>query len=176
MAHIIDLGGAPASEDCAQLGVTEEFDTVNGYEVFAYKLAIIARFGEPPAGCRLKPLANRHDFGTYRTLSLRVDDEEDEKVQAYATAVEEGLGTWIEAGFSPPVSYAGSNATIHRLDPTELLIGALQTTRPDADGRFPIPDFEALHTNLAAAFPHEAELARTRLSASQPTTDEPCRL
>ena len=162
MSNIIDLGGAPANEDCAQLGQTPDFDTVNAHEVFAYKLAIIARFGEPPAGCRLKPLANRHDFGTYRTLSLRIDDEEDEQVGAYVDLVENGLGSWLEAGFSPPITYEGSVGTIHQLDVTELLIGALQTTRPDADGTFPIPDFEVLHTILASAFPEEAALARAR--------------
>jgi hypothetical protein len=94
MPDITDLGGAPAEEDCAQLGHTPDFDAVNAYEVFAYKLAIIARYGQPPAGCRLKPLANRHDFGVYRTLSLRIDDEADEAVQAYAEAVEEGLARW----------------------------------------------------------------------------------
>lgn len=166
MSNIIDLGGAPANEDCAQLGQTPDFDTANAHEVFAYKLAIIARFGEPPAGCRLKPLANRHDFGTYRTLSLRIDDEEDEKVAAYVDAVEDGLGSWLEAGFSPPITYEGSVATIHQLDVTELLIGALQTTRPNPDGRFPIPDFEVLHTNLASAFPEEAALARARWAAA----------
>lgn len=164
MSHIIDLGGAPANEDCAQLGVTPDFDRVNIVEVIAYKLAIIARYGQPPEGCRLAPLANRHDFGTYRTLSLRVEDEESEAVDAYATAVEDGLGTWLEAGFSPPVSYAGAVATIHRADPTELVIGALQTTRPDADGLFPVADFETLHSNLAAAFPEQARLARTRMT------------
>ena len=116
MSNIIDLGGAPANEDCAQLGQTPDFDTVNAHEVFAYKLAIIARFGEPPAGCRLKPLANRHDFGTYRTLSLRIDDEDDEQVGAYVDLVENGLGSWLEAGFSPPITYERCVATIHQLD------------------------------------------------------------
>ena len=45
MPDIIDLGGAPAEEDCAQLGRTPDFEAVNAYEVFAYKLAIIARYG-----------------------------------------------------------------------------------------------------------------------------------
>ena len=95
MSNIIDLGGAPANEDCAQLGQTPDFDTVNAHEVFAYKLAIIARFGEPPAGCRLKPLANRHDFGTYRTLSLRIDDEDDEQVGACGSAWKKDPGSGV---------------------------------------------------------------------------------
>lgn len=166
MSDIIDLGGAPAEEDCAQLGHTPDFDAVNAYEVFAYKLAIIARYGQPPAGCRLKPLANRHDFGVYRTLSLRIDDEEDEAVQAYAAAVEEGLARWLDGGLAPPISYEGSVATIHRSDVTEVVIGALQTTRPGPDGTFSVADFERLHTNLATAFPDEAATARARLAAA----------
>lgn len=107
MSYIIDIGGAPANEDCAQLGQTPDFEAVNTLEVLAYKLAIIARHGMPPAGCKLGPHTNRHDFGVYRTLALHIEDEEDEAVQAYAEAVEEGLGSWLEAGFTPPVIYAG---------------------------------------------------------------------
>jgi hypothetical protein len=67
MSYIIDIGGAPANEDCAQLGQTPDFEAVNTFEVLAYKLAIIARHGMPPAGCKLGPHTNRHDFGVYRT-------------------------------------------------------------------------------------------------------------
>jgi hypothetical protein len=82
MSYIIDIGGAPANEDCAQLGQTPDFEAVNTFEVLAYKLAIIARHGMPPAGCKLGPHTNRHDFGVYRTLALHIEDEEDEAVQA----------------------------------------------------------------------------------------------
>lgn len=166
MSYIIDIGGAPANEDCAQLGQTRDFDTVNTFEVFAYKLAIIARHGMPPEGCKLTAHANHHDFGTYCTLALKIEDEDDEAVQAYAEAVEEGLGSWVEAGFAPPVAYDGSVATIGRTDPSELVIGALLTTRPNPDGTFAVKDFATLHANLAAAFPQQAEAARQRLACS----------
>jgi hypothetical protein len=165
MSYIIDIGGAPANEDCAQLGQTPNFETVNTFEVFAYKLAIIACHGMPPAGCKLGPHTNRHDFGVYRTLALHIDREDDDAVQAYAEAVEEGLGSWIEAGFTPPVIYAGPVATIERPDHVELVIAALLTTRPNPDGTFPIAAFATLHGNLAAAFPQQAYTARQRLSA-----------
>lgn len=48
MSYIIDIGGAPANEDCAQLGQTPDFEAVNTFEVLAYKLAIIAHHGTPP--------------------------------------------------------------------------------------------------------------------------------
>lgn len=166
MSHIIDLGGAPANEDCAQLGQSPDFDTLNTLEVMAYKLAIIARHGMPPEGCKLTVHNNLHDFGCYRTLALRVEDEESEAVGAYAEAVEEGLGSWIEAGFTAPVDYSGRSPVIERRDTAELVIGALLTTRPGPDGTFPIADFAILHGNLAAAFPEQAEAARQRLTAA----------
>ncbi|KZB93523.1 hypothetical protein AVM11_11660 [Sphingomonas melonis TY] len=166
MSHIIDIGGAPAEEECAQLGQTIDFEAANLAEVTAYKLAIIARHGLPPEGCKLIVHNNRHDFGLYRTLALRVDDEESEAVDAYAEAVEPGLETWIEAGFTAPVAYVGKIAKIERSQHAELVIGALLTTRPSPDGTFPVSDFATLHGNLAAAFPEQAEAARQRLTAS----------
>lgn len=56
-------------------------------------------------------------------------------------------------------------ATIERLDHVELVIGALLTTRPNADGTFPIADFGILYSHLAAAFPQQAEAASQRLTA-----------
>lgn len=166
MYNIIDIGGAPANEECAQLGQTIDFEAANLAEVTAYKLAIIARYGMPPDGCKLIVHNNRHDFGVYRTLALRVEDQESEAVDAYAEAVEPGLGSWIEAGFTAPVTYTGKVATIERSEHAELVIGAMLTTRPNPDGTFPIADFAILHTNLAAAFPEQAEAARQRLTAA----------
>jgi hypothetical protein len=165
MPYRIDLGGAPANEPCAQLGHTHDFADVNAFEVFAYKLAIIAMHGMPPAGSRLSVYANRHDFGTYRTLVLHIEDEADEAVAAYAEAVEEGLSTWLSACFAPPIAYDGKAVTIAQRDPTELVISALLVSRPAPDGSFAIPDFERVHTNLSAAFPDAAEAARARLAA-----------
>jgi hypothetical protein len=153
MPDIIDLGGAPAEAECAQLGQTINFAAVNSFEVEAYRLAIVARYGVPPEGCRLAELANDHDFGTYRTLVLRVADDAGPEAQAYADTVEPGLATWMEAGFAPPVTYQGKTAIITRSDPVELVIGALHTSRPDDDGRFALPDFEVIHGNLTRAFP-----------------------
>lgn len=163
MPYFVDLGGAPANEDCAQLGQTPGFDDVNAYEVDVYRVGIIARFGPPPPGCRLAALANRHDFGTDRTLVLRIENELEDAVRAYADQVEEGLGSRLEAGITPPVSYKGSIATIARRDQVELVIGALQTTRPDANGSFPVAEFAVLQRHLSKAFPAEAATARARL-------------
>ena len=72
MHDIIDLGGAPANEACAQLGHTPDFARLNRLEVRAYAIAIQARFGPPPEGCALVTVTNHHDFGTYSTLGLKV--------------------------------------------------------------------------------------------------------
>ena len=168
MAYDIDLGGAPANEHCALLGHTPDFSEVNRFEVFAYKLALIARYGTPPEGCALRGHDNHHDFGTYRTLMLHVTDDSDGVVRAYATAIEEGLGSWIEAGFTPPVHYDDGIAVIPRTDPCELVIAALLTTRPDHQGRLPVADFETLHRNLTTAFPQQAAIAQNRLRQGEP--------
>lgn len=164
MPYFVDIGGTPANEPCAQLGQTPNFETLNKLEVLAYKYAIIARYGAPPPGCRLTGLSNNHEFGRYVSLVLHVENELDEAVREYAVAVEEGLGTWLEAGFRAPVDYDDTTPTMVRSDPVEILISAFHVTRPGPDGRFPIPDFEALHSNLAAAFPDEAAIAPARLT------------
>ena len=165
MPQIIDLGGAPANEPCAQLGHTPDFRRINQLEVHAYRAAIQARFGPPPPGCALVTVHNAHDFGVYLTLGLKITapSGSSEEVDAYATAVEDGLSSWLEAGFAPPVEYDDAVAYRVRSDIDGIIMGALSTTRPAADGRFPIPDFAVLHANLARAFPRQAQAFRQSL-------------
>ena len=154
MPRHIDIGGAPAHAECAQLGQTENFDSVNRLEVRLYEAAITARVGLPPDGCAFEARENRHDFGVYRTLALRIDDEADLAVAAYAAAVAEGLGYWTEAGFAPPIQYAlGGGSTTFGRSFDDIIRGAMMTTRPSEDGKFPIPEFATLHGNLKQAFP-----------------------
>ena len=164
MSDIIDLGGAPANEDCAQLGHTPDFERLNRLEVAAYRAAIIGRFGPPPDGCTLVSVTNRHDFGVYYSLGLKVDAaayRRNPAVAAYTEAAQDGLESWVEAGFAPPVRYEdGAAPTIDRDRIDDIVTGALLATRPKADGRFAIPDFEILHRNLAAAYPTSAEAAK----------------
>ena len=164
MSDIIDLGGAPANEDCAQLGHTPDFERLNRLEVATYRAGLIARFGPPPDGCALITLTNAHDFGVYYTLGLKVDAgaaRRDHAVAAFAENVQDGLATWIEAGFAPPVRYDDGEAPkADRASIDDIVMGALLATRPGPDGRFAIPDFEILHRNLAAAYPRSAEAAQ----------------
>ena len=57
---------------------------------------------------------------------------------------------------APPVTYDDAEATCHKTDVADVVVGALATTRPDGTGRFPLPTFATIHTNLSAAFPAEA--------------------
>ncbi|WP_288806385.1 hypothetical protein [uncultured Novosphingobium sp.] len=164
MPYTIDIGPAPANAPCAQLGQTRDFARVNRFEIAAYRIAIIAVHGSPPAGCGLFAKAHQHDFGTYRTLVLEVGDDTDPLCRAYAEAVEPGLGSWLEAAMAPPVEYHGAAASIPRPDLDEITIGALLSARPGPDGHFAIPAFETIHTHLAAAFPALDEVAKARLA------------
>lgn len=159
MFTLIDLGGAPAGEDCAQLGQTDDFDRFNRLEVECYRAALLAKFGPTPPGCQFTLSRNPHDFGTYYTLALKVWDHSTaiEAVSAYIAAAEDGLRTWLEAGFRPPVQYEGSDpivGTVRELP--ACIVSALKITRPGSDGAFPIPDFAILHGNLRAIYPEQA--------------------
>ena len=158
MPITIDLGGAPSDEDCAQLGHTDDFTKLNQLEVNAYRAAIIAVHGAPPAGCELRTLFNHHDFGTYRTLGLVIDDSAPVHASGrYADEVENGLCTWIEAAMRAPVEYREDGTHPQPSTLTQVLVGTLRTTRPTPDGRFPLPAFATIHDNIASSYPEAAE-------------------
>ncbi|MEP9404560.1 hypothetical protein [Sphingomonas sp. VNH70] len=166
MPHYIDLGAGPAEADCAQLGRTENFARLNRLELVAYRAALIARFGPPPAGCGYDIRDNHHDFGIYRTLILRIDPAmaEDATVVTYGELVENGLGSWIEAGLTAPVEYDARSQAVSVRDLRDVIVSALLVTRPGTDGSFPVADFATLHGNLTQAWPEEAATARVRLA------------
>ena len=159
MPIIIDIGVAPANEDCAQLGITPDYRAANRLEVLAYRAAIIAVHGAPPDGCRLELKSSHHDFGTYCSLTLMVSDEASPSAaHAYISAVESGLGNWTEAAMAPPITYRDGIARWHKRTASDVVFGVLMSTRPDDDGHFRIPAFATIHANLSAAY--EAEAAR----------------
>ena len=166
MSYFVEIGAAPANAECAQLGQTRDFERINSLEVKLYAAALQARYGVPPAGCALKSVVNRHDFGNYLTLAVRVDEQVDgsPSVRQYLDRVEDGLASWIEAGFGPPIEYQhdGIASTGGRTF-EDIVMGALRTTRPDPSGVFPLADFEVLHTNLTMAFPTLAAEVRQQL-------------
>lgn len=159
----IDLGGAPSNEDCAQLGQTRNFVSINILEIRLYRAAILARYGIPPSPIWLTSGVNHHDFGTYRTLVAEFDETKlDDAGRDYIREVEDGLRSWIEAGFAPPITYrADRSADTHGLEADDIIHGAMMSTRPNPDGSYFPETNQALHENLKAAFP--AVAARLQL-------------
>jgi len=153
-----DLDGGPSGEPCAQAGQTANFGAVNRLEADIYVAALIATYGSPPAGVRYRVAANPHDFGTYRTVAIEIDqtlpDSEAEIALAYAQEAENGVERWLHAGFSPPIEYGPNGSTrLHATSVEEAVRSALQVTRPTPDGTFFPTSSETLHTNLRAAWP-----------------------
>ena len=158
--YTIDLGGAPWGEDCAQIGHTPNFANVNRAEVALYRAALIALLGEPPEGIELRSCANRHDFGTYRTLEALVDPGRDDGSHAaYIEQLETGIERWFHAGFAPPSAPQLENATAIAKFCTDAIRGAINTTRPLPAGDFFPAEFQTLNGNLRAAFPDIAATA-----------------
>lgn len=168
MPFTIDIGGTPANEPCAQIGQLNDFETLNRLEVAAYKAAMIARFGPPPEGCELVELRNPHDFGIYFSLGIRVKDEDQAiaAAAAYVDEAENGLGTWLEAGFRAPIDYDGDGQPIQVRDLESVIVSALLITRPTPDGVFSIPENASIFQHLTDAYPKEADLAASRLAVA----------
>ena len=103
--EILEIGGTPADEPCAQTAATNyEFSDLNRVECQAYVMALRRKYGEPPDGAEYLIKANPHDFGTYREVVIRFDPDIPAAVQ-YAEKVERGLSLWEEADMWPPVTY-----------------------------------------------------------------------
>lgn len=157
--HTIDLGPAPWGEACAQIGHTPNFPAVNQAEVAIFRAALIARYGEPPDNVRLHARANDHDFGRYYTLEAEATDELTEAATRYLDDLENGIERWHHAGFSPPDfdAVARDNDVPAFVD--AAVRGALNITRPGADGTFFPEENATLNANLRKAFPASAAAA-----------------
>ncbi|VWX51079.1 hypothetical protein [Novosphingobium sp. 9U] len=159
------IGGAPAEEECAQLGHTPNFGRYNRLEVYTYKAAIIARWGAPPESVKLLAEPCRHDFGTYYEVQAHYD-EDDQAAADYVAAIEEGLARWIDVGFLQPVVY-GPNGSVRsinydtRNEAVQRTIVSLERQRIEGFGT----PAEAMYIdNLRAAFPDAATRADAMLS------------
>lgn len=156
MTYTVEIGAAPINEECAQLGQTKDFETINRVEVRLYRAAVIATYGVPPEGVTLRAKSNAHDFGTYLELVAEISSaaDQDPTACAYVTRVEDGVLSWLSAGFAPPIQYQrGGHAELGGRTFEEVVRGAMMTTRPRHDGSFFPPENENLHRNLCAGFP-----------------------
>ena len=87
MDHL-DLGSAPAEEDCAQLGVNDDYPVRAKRECRALVNQLRRLCGEPPPGARFRIMANPHDFGTYYSVVIDFDAHDADAV-AYAYRCDE---------------------------------------------------------------------------------------
>ena len=87
MDHL-DLGSVPSDEDCAQVGVDDNYPVRAKRECRALINQLKRACGEPPPGARFRIMANPHDFGTYYSVVIDFDPEDAEAV-AYAYRCDE---------------------------------------------------------------------------------------
>ena len=87
MDHL-DLGCAPSDEDCAQLGVDDNYEVRARCECRAFIHQFMRTCGAPPPGAHFRIMANRHDFGTYYSVAI-VFEPNDEDAIAYAYCCDE---------------------------------------------------------------------------------------
>ena len=124
----LEIGGTPAEENCAQVGVTEDFDRFNRLECQAYIAALQKKYGQEPEGAILVIRSNPHDFGSYREVACKFDPE-NEVARNYAYECEKGLASWEDVDFWTPVSYHASQA----IEGTIFELGMLdKATNPKA--------------------------------------------
>lgn len=82
MDHL-DLGSAPSDEDCAQIGVDENYAVRARRECRALVNQLKRICGDPPTGTRFRIMANPHDFGTYYSVVIDFDPNNEDAI-AYA--------------------------------------------------------------------------------------------
>ena len=129
---VIEIGSTPNEEDCAQCGVTENYQSLARLECQAYIAALRTVYGTEPAGAELRLKGNRHDFGTYYEVVCRFDADTAE-ARDYAFKIEDGLATWSQAGMWAPVTYHRSQA-IHTISDPAMWT---QATNPGAQATPP---------------------------------------
>lgn len=89
------LDTVPYEESCEQVG--PNFDPVKARnEAKAFIAQLIREFGEPPATARFRILTCQHDFGSYPTVVIDFDMDNEEESN-YAFTVENDIpADWDE--------------------------------------------------------------------------------
>jgi hypothetical protein len=100
----IELGQAPAEEECAQVG--EPNYSVNARrECRSYIQAIRNYLGIEPDGAALAIKSFGHEFGQYMEVIVKYDPE-NEAAAEYAFKCEgKAPATWAEGSVAPPPRY-----------------------------------------------------------------------
>ena len=87
MRDYIELGSAPAEEECVQVSRDGDYLQPIVEECKRYRDLLRKTFGDEPASARLSIKHFPHDFGTYCEVVCSFDDE-DEEAQEYAFKLE----------------------------------------------------------------------------------------
>jgi hypothetical protein len=87
MDHL-DLGSAPSDEDCAQLGMDDNYPVRAKRECRALINQFKRLCGDPPPEAHFRIMGNPHDFGTYYSVAIHFNPE-DEAAIAYAYRCDE---------------------------------------------------------------------------------------
>jgi hypothetical protein len=122
--EFVDIGGTPADEDCAAIGITENFTTLNILECRAYIAALQKVYGKEPESSYFTAYSNAHDLGNYREVRYCFDGENPDHC-AYMSKVENGLARWDEADFWAPVKYSDRSKPISIIAEIEMLDRAI---------------------------------------------------
>ena len=93
MSDFIDVGSAPACEDCAQVGSPDYHDRARR-ECRAYVNQLRRMFGAEPEGAHLAVRSNPHDFGTYLSATCSYDESHPASVDYAFRCESEGPDQW----------------------------------------------------------------------------------
>lgn len=69
----LEIASVPVDENCAQVGVMDDYRQLALRECAVFKRQLTRVFGEPPTGARLVTISNPHDFGTYFEVAVEFD-------------------------------------------------------------------------------------------------------
>jgi len=101
MRDYIDLGSAPANEDCAQLGAPDYYEKARA-ECTRFIQLLRRTFGDEPEGARLAIKSNAHEWGNYYSVVCYFDDEF-AGAREYAFRLENDIPAyWDAASFAAP--------------------------------------------------------------------------
>jgi hypothetical protein len=97
MTEYIEIGPAPANEECAQTG-TDEYGERSRRECRRFITLLRAAFGQEPEGARLRVQEFPHDFGTYREVVCEFDSAKPAAVRYAQRCESDQPGEWVFCG------------------------------------------------------------------------------
>ena len=87
MRDYLEFDCNPIEEDCVQTGKTDNYLQMNAIECRAMINQLIRKFGDKPEGVSIKRKTNYHDFGTYYSIAVYFNDDNEQECE-YAYKIE----------------------------------------------------------------------------------------